>query len=763
MNQGSADDSRRDDALNEVLLSYLDALAAGRITDRALLLAEHPDLRPELERFFANYDATERLASPLRMARRESSARLSLGDPSNVKTETPFFPTREGGRGEARDAIGKLGDFHLLREVGRGGMGVIYEAEQISLRRRVALKVLPFATAMDPRQLQRFKHEALAAANLCHENIVPVYAVGVERSVHYYAMRFIDGQSLAALISEMRRMAGEFDRQAPPSSQSGQSAARSGLYAHLTAAETEAGEAANLTAASISRERSSRSRKYFHWVADVSRQAALALEHAHQMGIVHRDIKPANLLLDNSGHLWVTDFGLAQFQSHVGVTMTGELLGTLRYVSPEQALAKRGLVDHRADIYSLGATLYEMLTLKPVFDGTDRHVLLSQIRFEEPLTPRQQDPAIPVELETILLKALAKSPSERYGTALELADDLHRFMEDKPVLARRPSLFERVRKWCRRHPSTVAAAMLVLIVCLVGLTASNWMIAREQAKTQTALKSEKERAADAREAVGLLVDLSEERLADNPALEDVRLSLLETALEYYQRFLASQGPDTAVHGDLERGRERVNTILNELATLRTARLVGLVTQRAVQKDLALDDKQCDQFAQLPFSRLPKRTGKQHRVFEELTAEERRQKLYDIARRDEQILLRILNKDQLRRLQQIELQKQGPAAFHQTYPVGMLRLTDKQKRQIRQISEEAMAAIRRGPPQKTVEPNWNSDWRERVQKAEVEQVVTTVLTAEQMTRWREMVGAPIQNGRPLPGFDGRWPPPDDGTP
>jgi serine/threonine protein kinase len=756
MNQSSEDNNGRDDALNEALLSYLDALAAGRMPDRGLFLAEHPDLRPELERFLVNYHATERLAAPLRAATREDFGRQTLADPANVKADTPFFPTREGGRGEARGAIGELGDFRLLREVGRGGMGVIYEAEQISLQRRVALKVLPFAAAIDPRQLQRFKHEVLASANLCHENIVPVYAVGAERGIHYYAMRFIDGQSLAVLIGEMRRQAGEPERQAPLSSPSGPSAAPSGPHAPLMGAETEVGEAANLTAASISRERSARSRKYFHWVAGVGRQAALALEHAHQMGVVHRDIKPANLLLDNSGHLWVTDFGLALYQSHVGVTMTGELLGTLRYVSPEQALAKRGLVDHRADIYSLGATLYEMLTLKPIFDGADRHVLLSQIRFEEPLAPRRHDPAIPVELETILLKAMAKGPHERYGTALELADDLHRFMEDKPILARRPKLFERIRKWCRRHPSVVAAAMVVLVICLVGLAASNWLVAREQAKTEAALKREKERAADAREAVGLLVDLSEEKLAYNPALEDARRSLLETALEYYQKFLASQGPDAAAHGDLERGKERVDSILNELATLRTARLVGLATQPAVQKDLALDDKQCEKLAQLPFAQPPKRSGKQHRVFEDLTAEERRQKLYEIARGDEMVLRSILDKGQLRRLQQIELQLQGPAAFHQTYPVAMLRLTDKQKRQIRNISEEAIAALRRGPPQENA--GADTDWRERVRKAEVAQVVATVLTPEQRVRWQELVGAPFENGPPLVGFDGGWPPP-----
>jgi hypothetical protein len=255
------------------------------------------------------------------------------------------------------------------------------------------------------------------------------------------------------------------------------------------------------------------------------------------------------------------------------------------------------------------------------------------------------------------------------------------------------------------------------------------------------------------------VDVSEEKLADNPALEDVRRSLLETALEYYQRFLASHGPDAAAHGDLERGKQRVHSILNELATLRTARLVGLATKRAVQKDLALDDKQCERLAQLP-----QRSWKQRHVFpdEALTPEQRRQKLYEVARSDEMVLCAILDQGQLRRLQQIELQLQGPAVFHQTQAVRLLKLTEMQKRQIRNISEEAIAALRRGPPQGVDHADADIHWRERVRRAEVEQVVATVLTAEQKVRWQEMIGAPFQNGPSLPGFDGAWPPPREET-
>ncbi len=285
----------REERLQEVLLACVEALQAGTALDRRQLLAAHPDFGPELEDFFAGYEEMEHLAAPLRTAARSLEA-----------------PRPDGSE------LGQLGDFRLLREVGRGGMGVVYEAEQISLRRRVALKVLPFASAIDPRQLQRFKNEALAAANLRHESIVPVHAVGMERGVHYYAMQFIDGQSLAALIGELRRLDGS------PQVQGQGHAATTSLS----------------LAATISRERSSSSRRYFDWLARLGRQAAQALEHAHQTGIVHRDIKPANLLLDPQGQLWIADFGLAQVTGDAGLTLTGELLGTLRYASPEQARAR---------------------------------------------------------------------------------------------------------------------------------------------------------------------------------------------------------------------------------------------------------------------------------------------------------------------------------------------------------------------------------------------------------------------------------------
>jgi eukaryotic-like serine/threonine-protein kinase len=238
--------------------------------------------------------------------------------------------------------------------------------------------------------------------------------------------------------------------------------------------------------AALSSVRSAKDGMYFRTVAQLGIQAAEALDYAHQQGIVHRDIKPANLLVDATARLWVTDFGLAQVQSDTRLTMTGDLVGTLRYMSPEQALAKRVVVDHRTDVYSLGATLYELLTLEPAFAGTDRQELLRQIAFEEPRLPRRRNKAIPAELEIIMLKALEKNPAERYATAQELADDLRHFLEDKPIRARSAGLARRLRKWGRRHPAWVAAAAAALMATVAVTSGGIGWVANDRVTRQQA-------------------------------------------------------------------------------------------------------------------------------------------------------------------------------------------------------------------------------------------------------------------------------------
>jgi WD40 repeat protein/serine/threonine protein kinase len=399
---------------------------------------------------------------------------------------------RSGATHPPDEVAGTLGDFRLQREIGRGGMGVVYEAEQISLGRRVALKVLPFAGALDAKQLQRFKNEAQAAAHLQHPHIVPVHYVGCERGVHFYAMQYIDGHTLGAVIRELRQLTQPSTPE--PAGPGGEASAladdmASGQWAPAKRAATNepstgpyapSAEALATTppVAALSTERSTRSPAFFRTVASLGIQAAEALEHAHQLGVIHRDIKPANLLVDATGKLWVTDFGLARLVSDAGLTMTGDLLGTIRYMSPEQALAKRVAVDARTDVYSLGVTLYELLTLEPAYNGKNREEVLRQIAFEEPRPPRRLNKAVPGELETIILKAMAKNPDERYATALELADDLRRFLEDKPIKARRPTLRQRAAKWARRHKVAVRAGVIVLVSAVFALVVSTALVWR---------------------------------------------------------------------------------------------------------------------------------------------------------------------------------------------------------------------------------------------------------------------------------------------
>jgi tetratricopeptide (TPR) repeat protein/serine/threonine protein kinase len=446
--------------------SSLESLV-GQVADD-FLRRQRDGERPDIEEYIARYpQAAELLRTVL------ASLRLLDCSHSHHGAGTP-----QEGPGEVS---GTLGDFRIRREVGRGGMGVVYEAVQISLGRPVALKVLPFAAALDARQLQRFKNEAQAAACLHHTNIVPVFAVGCERGVHFYAMQLINGQTLASIIADLRQR--EDGGEVPDDPQ------RTSPYPPAPLAAAAGGAMDTPLAQALSTERSTCSQAFYHSVARLGMQAAEALEHAHQFGVVHRDIKPGNLMVDVRGNLWVTDFGLAHIQSDTRLTMTGDLVGTLRYMSPEQALAQRVTIDHRTDIYSLGATLYELLTLKPAFGGRDRQELLRQIAFDEPQAPRRINKGIPVELETVVLKAMAKNPAERYATGQELADDLERFLKDEPIRARRPSLVQRVRRWGRRHRVVVWSAAVGLLAALVVLAGSvGWVVADRSLRREKAVE-----------------------------------------------------------------------------------------------------------------------------------------------------------------------------------------------------------------------------------------------------------------------------------
>jgi serine/threonine protein kinase len=655
------------------------------------------------------------------------------------------------------DTAQPLGDFLIRREIGRGGMGIVYEAEQISLGRRVALKVLPFAWTLDPRQLRRFQNEARAVAHLHHTNIVPIYSVGCERSVHFYAMQYIEGRSLAAVLQEMRQMGGH-----------------GGLArANLLPSVGTSGETPGPTWAALTTERTGRGSEYFRAIARLGAQAAEALEHAHEQGVVHRDVKPGNLLVDGHDHLWVSDFGLAQFQGDGAMTVTGDLVGTLRYMSPEQALGKRGLVDHRTDVYALGATLYELLTVTPVFQGRDREELLRQIAFEGPQPPRRLNTALPLDLETIILKALSKRVEDRYGTAREMAEDLRRFLEHRPVLAKRPGLVERAAKWLRRHPAVVAGAVVVLLLAAVGFGVSTALIAREQQKTKAAYDAvarQRDRAEtsfqQARKFVDFITELSNDRLRDQPELKD----LCRALLAYYEDFIDQCQDDPSLREELAASHKKVADILYamgypEEALAALARAAGSDTQKgaggaktavslsswefdllrwpAVKLDLQLSRDQLASLEQI----IVRQQEAFHKIRRQLKPEVWRNSLQELVNQ-EKVLAELLQPEQAQRLRQIALQHAGAEAFATPEVVVELRLTPEQMETMRSIREEMHRTI------KTL-PRSQESWKkaEEFKKAAREQAFR-VLTDEQKVRWKELIGKPFNFASHSDGFGPR---------
>jgi tetratricopeptide (TPR) repeat protein len=403
---------------------------------------------------------------------------------------------------------GRLGEYRILREVGRGGMGVVYEAEQESLGRRVALKVLAAHALQDPKRLLRFHREARAAARLHHTNIVPVFGVGESDGTHYYIMQFIPGLGLDAVLKEVRRLraatSGPRGRESPDPT-SGDALSATEIARTLVAGDYQAPnyqapispvpsiEVARLGPDPFTRELSLAAVLpgqahavsaadcmigYTRSVALIGVQVAEALEYAHRQGILHRDIKPSNLLLDGQGTVWVTDFGLAKTVDSDDLTHTGNLVGTVRYMAPERF---EGWCDARSDVYALGLTLYELLTLRPAFDESDRHRLIHRVTHSEPPRLRALDPLIPRDLETVVHKAIEREPGRRYAGAGALAEDLRRFVAGEAVRARRAGLLERGWRWCRRNP-TLAAAVGSTSLALIAATVSGSLLAAFQVR-----------------------------------------------------------------------------------------------------------------------------------------------------------------------------------------------------------------------------------------------------------------------------------------
>lgn len=435
---------------------------------------------------------------------------------SQIRELFPIIAAMEGVKPRAAEPppiqaqpnqLERLGDFRVIRELGRGGMGIVYEAEQESLRRRVAVKVLPLPALLEPEHLLRFQREARLAAALHHANIVPVYGIGEADGYHFYAMQFINGIGLDKVLHLLPRCQPAMVPQsidpthpqhlAMQVSKAMEAVLRDQQQTELPletlqedqsiilAGDTDQDNIQELATTRIGgrcvpvplnqgnekQQPKPLGMAHFRQVAHVGWQVAQALGYAHSQGVLHRDIKPGNLLLDQQGKVWVTDFGLAKAIQEERLSRTGDVIGTFRYMAPEQM---DGKTDARSDLYSLGLTLYEILTLQPAFSEREYGPLIYRIRSGDFTRPRAINPAIPRDLETILLKCAALRPEDRYQSAAELAADLERFLQDRPIVARRISWAEHAWRWGRRNRSLALSLCVcaVLLMTVLGVSFS---------------------------------------------------------------------------------------------------------------------------------------------------------------------------------------------------------------------------------------------------------------------------------------------------
>ena len=632
------------DLLNDLANEFAERYRRGERPGLSEYTEKHPELAAEIRDLFPAMAVMEELGSVA--AAPEPPPRIAVSG-----TPVPR----------------QLGDYRILREVGRGGMGIVYEAVQESLGRHVALKVLPFHSVAEPCQLERFRREARAAAMLHHTNIVPVFGIGEHEGVHYFAMQFIRGQALDGVLQELKDLrstgGGDGGRHDEVPAAVGVTTTRpvatvtlaremvTGRFAAdlgatedrdpagpsrpdaVAATGPAAGSECTSTAEFLGAQPGETSRSappFFRSVARVGLQVSEAVAYAHHQGVLHRDIKPANILLDTEGTAWVTDFGLAKADGSGDLTGSGDLVGTLRYMAPERF---RGQSDPRSDVFSLGLTLYEMATLRPAYAAAERAQLIARMLNEEPPRPRSIDRRIPRDLETVILKAIAREPGQRYQTAGALAEDLRRFVADRPVLARRSTWPERFVRWCRRNPAIAglsATAAALLVVAVVALAVSNIRIAHSRDEKATALKQEqkalaaarssadaarveKERATEnlrkARRAVDqMLTRVSEERLFLLPQLEQVRRALLEDATTLYQEFLQQNTNDPRLRLEAAQIHRRLGQLQRDLGQsdagiASNRRAVDLLTQLVVEfpRDLEFRSNLAEACESLAFS------------------------------------------------------------------------------------------------------------------------------------------------------------------
>jgi len=431
------DATRRERRLFEILEAYEEARQSGNPPDREAWLAEHPDLASELAGFLDAQESLLRLTEPFRpLAEAVATAGI---DPEDIRP----------GR-----LVGYFGDYELIEEIARGGMGVVYRARQLSLNRSVALKMILAGTLAGEADVRRFRNEAEAVACLDHPGIVPIFEVGEHQGQSYLAMKLVEGGSLAEK-----------------------------LPGYLADPRSAAGLLSGV---------------------------ARAVHHAHQRGVLHRDLKPSNILVDRQGRPHVTDFGLARrIEGGSELTQSGALLGSPPYMAPEQTTGHRGEVTTATDVYGLGAVLYAALSGRPPFKSYSVMDTIEQVRHRAPEPPISLNPRVDRDLQTICLKCLDKDPTRRYASAEALAEDLDRWVEGRPILARPSGRVERAWRWARRNPVVATLSTLVVLLAIAGvsgLAVSNAMISRRNA----AVEQERDRAKNAQIATEKALKESEE-------------------------------------------------------------------------------------------------------------------------------------------------------------------------------------------------------------------------------------------------------------
>jgi serine/threonine protein kinase len=652
----------KSELFERLLDEFVERLRRGETPSISAYAAAHPDCADQIREFFPAVQAMEQLA--VRRQHNPAAAVAAAGAPA------------------------QLGDFRIIREIGRGGMGIVYEAQQESLSRRVAVKVLPQSALLNPVSLQRFQRESRTAAQLHHTNVVPVFGVGEHQGYHYLVMQLIEGVGLDKILVQLVRdygpalssspstarppkptaskdkeggdatavvcalVLGEFSsiravagssiglaakvlRGNEPRSLQGERkplpaaaatvALPNGQQETLTGSKRTPADASKPASASSGPPRLGPS--YWRSVARIGVQVAEALHYAHQRGTLHRDIKPANLLIDLQGIVWVTDFGLAKAMEQDEVSQTGDIVGTVRYMAPERF---HGEADARSDVYSLGLTLYELLTLRPAYEHPNPTVLMRRIAEEQPIGPRALNPAIPRDLETIVLKAVAREPAHRYPSAAALADDLGRFLEDRPILARRLNVAERLWRWSRRNRLVasligLAAALLVLVAVVASVGYVRTTRANVLVSNALAGQSQQREKAEALSQLSLeaLDDIFEQYVPNRvvgasglaindsdgsaghpsvqPVLSQGAAALLERMLVFYERLTQQNAADAGLRRKVADANRRVGDIhrrLGHLEQSQAAYLKAIQGYQQLQRETAGDSAAATEIARI---------------------------------------------------------------------------------------------------------------------------------------------------------------------